>query len=81
MIYSYTRSTVPDMNRTESKATRSKFHKESCDNLFIFTTVATHCYGNLEFVLKDYFCNQRNHFFRFVYIYSAAAADVATADV
>ena len=27
-----------------------------------------------------YFCNQRNHFFRFVYIYSAAAAAVATAD-
>ena len=39
--YIGSRSTVLDMNQMESKATRSKFHEESCDNLFIFTTVAT----------------------------------------
>jgi hypothetical protein len=39
------RSTVLGMNQTESKATRLKFHEESSDNLFIFTTVATQCYG------------------------------------
>ena len=33
------------MNETELKATRLKFHEESSVNLFIFTTVATHCYG------------------------------------
>ena len=45
------RSTVLDMSQTESKATRSKFHEESSDNLFIFTTVATHCYGSLKILM------------------------------
>ena len=52
-MYVCIRSTVLDMNRMESKATnatkvffetdvRLKFHEEFSDNLFIFTTVATH---------------------------------------
>ena len=46
------------MNRTESKATRSKFHDESSDNLF---TYIHYCCHSLLLEPKN-FCNQRNHF-------------------
>ena len=38
------RRSVGWVNQTESKATWSKFHGESSDNLFIFITVATQCF-------------------------------------
>ena len=53
------------VNQTESQATWSKFHGESYDNLFIFTTVTTQCFVHhlrwhisLEFwfIYLNFFC-------------------------
>jgi hypothetical protein len=47
--YIHCRRFVGCVNQTESQATWSKFHGESYDNLFIFTTVATQWHIWLEF--------------------------------